>query len=92
MIRILLACMKFLGKCPCPHCLVSKDKIGRLGDKHDWLTRTHDYRIDDRHRQHWIERVREMIFIEGRGVISQAVERLIGAKSLVPTRVRSIQT
>ena len=83
--------MKFLGKCPCPHCLVSKDKIDRLGDKHDRLTRTHDYRIDDRHRQRWIERVREMIFIEGRSVISQAVERLIGAKSLVPTRVRSNQ-
>lgn len=91
-LRILLACTKFLGKCPCPRCFVRKEKIDRLGDKNDRSIRTYQYRIDDHRRQSWIERVREMIFVQGRSVISQAVERLIGEKSLVPTRVRFIQT
>lgn len=34
--RILLGCMKFLGWCPCPHCLISKEKIYKLGTKVDW--------------------------------------------------------
>ncbi|KAG1842081.1 hypothetical protein F4604DRAFT_1939089 [Suillus subluteus] len=29
--KVLLACMKFLGRCPCPRCLVQKDNIFKLG-------------------------------------------------------------
>ena len=86
--RILLACMKFLGCCPCPRCLVEKDNIDRLGSKHDRSLRTNNCRMDSQQRQNWIERVRKMIFKKGRGVTSQAVEGLIGAISLVPIRVR----
>lgn len=88
--RILLTCMKFLGRCPCPRCFVEKDNIDRLGNKHDRWLRTHKYRVDNHQRRNWIELVCEMIFIQGRSVISQAVEGLIGTTSLVPTRVRTI--
>lgn len=87
--RILLACMKFLGRCPCPRCFVSKEKIDCLGGKHDRWVRTHSHRTDNQQQRNWIERVREMIFVMGRGVTSQAVKALIGAISLVPIRVRN---
>ena len=82
--------MKFLGRCPCPRCFVEKDNIDRLGNKHDQWLRAHKYRVDDHQRQSWIERVRKMIFVHGRSVVSQAVEGLIGARSLVPTRVSTV--
>ena len=33
--RILLVCMKFLGHCPCPRCLIEKSNIDCLGTKQD---------------------------------------------------------
>ncbi|KAF9224453.1 hypothetical protein BS17DRAFT_655483, partial [Gyrodon lividus] len=33
--KILLACIKFLGECPCPHCLVKKADIPKMGMKSD---------------------------------------------------------
>lgn len=79
--------MKFLGRCPCPRCLVSKDKIYKLGTKLDRWVRSKMTRVDDEARRRSIEHVRKAIFEHGRGVVSKAVEGLIGAKSLVPTRV-----
>ncbi|KIK79863.1 hypothetical protein PAXRUDRAFT_16092 [Paxillus rubicundulus Ve08.2h10] len=84
--KVLLACIKFLGRCPCPRCLVDKDKIDRLGDKHNRWQRTYKSRADDRQRKNWIEIIREKIFVFGHSVVSAAVEKLLGTKSLVPTR------
>ncbi|KAF8547088.1 hypothetical protein OG21DRAFT_1425483, partial [Imleria badia] len=42
-------------------------------------------RVDDEPRQRLIEHVRKAIFDYGRGIVSKAVEGVIGAKSLVPT-------
>ena len=92
MVRILLGCMKFLGKWPCPCCFIHKEQIDCLGDKHDWSLHAQHSRTDDHQWQSWIERVHEMIFAQGRSVISQAVERLIGERSLVPTHVRFLPT
>ncbi|KAG2136441.1 hypothetical protein DEU56DRAFT_710907, partial [Suillus clintonianus] len=72
--KILLACVKFLGRCPCPRCLVNKDKIDRLGNRADRRQREKGIRVDDRHRQSMIERVREFIFKLGRSVVSTFVE------------------
>ncbi|KIO07970.1 hypothetical protein M404DRAFT_134911, partial [Pisolithus tinctorius Marx 270] len=33
--KVLLACLKFLGGCPCPRCLIKKDEISMLGTKAD---------------------------------------------------------
>ncbi|KAJ3019699.1 hypothetical protein NUW54_g12 [Trametes sanguinea] len=39
----LIACIKYLGRCPCPDCLVSRDKIHLMGTKNDmancWIFR-----------------------------------------------------
>lgn len=67
---VLLACMKFLGKCLCPCCLVEKENVFRLGSKKDSQIRNR----------------KQAIFDFGRGVISAAVEKILGALSLVPTR------
>ncbi|KIK18472.1 hypothetical protein PISMIDRAFT_82302, partial [Pisolithus microcarpus 441] len=84
--KILLACMKFLGNCPCPRCLVAKGKIYKLGSRMDQWVRNKKTRIDDEARRWSIENVRKAIFEFGRSILSKAVEGVIGAKSLVPTR------
>ncbi|KIJ07066.1 hypothetical protein PAXINDRAFT_90974, partial [Paxillus involutus ATCC 200175] len=84
--KVLLACLKFLGRCPCPRCLVEKDRIDRLGSKSDRHQRNHGIRVDNQQRRNWIEIARQKIFNFGRSVISKAVENLLGARSLVPTR------
>ncbi|KAF8547219.1 hypothetical protein OG21DRAFT_1425255, partial [Imleria badia] len=38
--KILLACTKFLGRCPCPRCVINKDKIYKLGTKLDQWVRS----------------------------------------------------
>jgi hypothetical protein len=79
--------MKFLGKCPCPRCLVSKDKIFKLGTKSDRGQRTRNARVDDHPRQTLIDRARELIFVDGYSVVSSAIERLVGVTSVAPIRV-----
>ena len=86
--RILLTCMKFLGNCPCPHCLITKDKIHKLGMKIDRWVRDKKARIDNRARHWLIEGARKAMFDLGCSIASKAVEGAIGAKSLVPMRVR----
>ena len=49
--RILLTCVKFLRTCPCPHCLVTKDKICKLGMKLDLWVHDKKVHVDDRARQ-----------------------------------------
>lgn len=89
--RILLACIKFLGHCPCPRCLIEKNSIEGLGRKKDRQQRKSAARVDDLQRQSWIERARKMIFNAGSSVVSKAVEMLLGPQSLVPTRVSQIR-
>jgi len=88
--RILLACMKFLGRCPCPRCLITKDRIYRLGTKADQWICSKMAHVDDEHRWWSINNVRKAIFEAGCSIVSKVVENIIGPKSLVPTRVHSI--
>ena len=87
--RILLACVKFLGTCLCPRCLVTKDKICKLGTKLDLWVRDKKACVNDRAHQLSIENVHKAIFDFGCSIASKAVEGVIGAKSLVPTRVHN---
>ena len=86
--RILLACMKFLGTCPCPRCLITKDKICKLGMKIDRWVHDKKARIDDGACCWSIEGAHKAMFDLGRSIASKAVEGAIGAKSLVPMWVR----
>ena len=79
--------MKFLGKCPCPRCLITKDKIYKLGTKADQWTCNKRARVDDERHQWLIDNVRKAIFEAGQSIVSKVVENIIGPKSLVPMRV-----
>ncbi|KAF8874231.1 hypothetical protein BD779DRAFT_1476607 [Infundibulicybe gibba] len=84
--KILLACIKYLGKCPCPRCLIKKANIGGLGGKRDQLCRTKNARLDTPHRRSLIETARHWIYETGTNIAGTAMERLLGPHSLVPTR------
>ena len=83
-----MACLKFLSKCPCPRCLILKSRIPRIGSKTDNRDRDKLTRIDDIARQADVEKVRQLLFKRGVNLTSVKIERVLGPRSLVPTRVR----
>jgi len=82
-----MACLKYLAQCPCPRCLMLKSKIPRIGTKRDTRDRMKLVRIDDDRRRRNVEMVRKWIFEDGTSLTSIAVDRILGPKSLTPTRV-----
>lgn len=73
-----------MGKCPCPRCLVSLadcDKIGQARDMENRVANPRSYIGET------IVRAREFIFNLGKNVASAAVERILSARSWVPTLV-----
>ena len=87
--RILLAGIRNLGTCPCPRCLIHKDKIGDLGTWHDQRRRETQLRHDTHEQRVDITRARSFIYEDGMPVNGKAVDGLLKARSLVPTIVRS---
>ncbi|THU93782.1 hypothetical protein K435DRAFT_669587 [Dendrothele bispora CBS 962.96] len=83
--KVLLASIRSLGRCPCPHCLVEKDQIRQLGTRWDRQRRETKPRIDTEKRRSLIERMRKWIFSFGYKVVSQAVETFLQPYSYVPT-------
>lgn len=83
----ILACIKYLGNYLCPRCLISKADISKLGTKHDHKLRDSKERVDDEIQQSKIRIVRDWIYKSGYGIVSAAVERVLGPKSLIPTHV-----
>ena len=86
--RILLACIKYLGRCPCPRCLIEKCRIPAMGITADCQRRSHT-RQDDNWLRVMIATVRGWIFEKGIGVAGAAVGRVFDLKSLLPTQVRA---
>ena len=87
--RIILACIKFLGECPCPRCLVRKTDIPEMGTPRDLRKREKTSRVDNEHRRQKVERARAFIFEKGAAVNSNRVKGLLNSQSLTPTRVSS---
>jgi hypothetical protein len=85
--RILLACIKFLGLCLCPRCLVEKKDVSKMGTTSDMATRGDNIRIDDQSRKKKILRARKYIFKRGVGVNGVRIKELLADESLVPTEV-----
>ncbi|KAI0063164.1 hypothetical protein BV25DRAFT_453896, partial [Artomyces pyxidatus] len=83
--KMLMSGLKFYGKCPCPRCLVAKDKINKMGTKPDMYTRTNKIRVDNHRRQDTVERARKLMFDYGLSVGSDRVNEVL-AGSMVPTR------
>ena len=89
--RALLACIRNLGTCPCPRCLIKKEHISGLGTKADKQRRSKNRKADKRY-QASIEAAREIIYKRGYTVNSKAVDRVIGSQSLTPSRVSPLST
>ncbi|KAH9177190.1 hypothetical protein EDB89DRAFT_1844940 [Lactarius sanguifluus] len=83
--KILLATIKYLGRSPCPRCLVRKKDIAFVGTTTDARTRNR-LRNDNDSRRQKIERARKLIFNEGLAITSRRVQKLLGDHSLIPTR------
>ncbi|KAI0059027.1 hypothetical protein BV25DRAFT_1918740 [Artomyces pyxidatus] len=83
--KVLLATIKFLAKCPCPRCLVEKDKISQMGTKADMKTRSKKLRVDNLPRRFEVESARRLIFEEGVPVDSDRIKDILKGSG-VPTR------
>lgn len=86
-LRILLACVKFLGKCPCPRCLVTKTDIPGMGSPADMDTRLNNIRISDRKLRDKVATARKSIFNHGARISGTNVKKVLDDESLVPTQV-----
>ena len=84
--RVLLACVRSLGACPCPWCFIKKEHIRNLGTKVDGQRRA-KLRTCDQGYQQKIETARKIIYEKGYVVNSKAVDGVIGSQSFTPTRV-----
>ncbi|KAJ7695466.1 hypothetical protein B0H17DRAFT_930752 [Mycena rosella] len=83
--KVLLATIRNLGKCPCPRCLVTKDKLDQVGTARDDKIRVTSKRVDDEDLRSTIQKARDRIYRWGRTIKSITVERLLSPKSWVPT-------
>ncbi|THH23278.1 hypothetical protein EUX98_g7896 [Antrodiella citrinella] len=82
---VLLACLRFLAKCPCPRCYIKKNFMSAMGTVADAYRRA-KLRIDNTHIQDKISRTRGWMFEQGRGAASAAIERVLETRSLFPNR------
>lgn len=83
--RALLAAIRNKGDCPCPRCKVKKTDISKLGHFNDIKARLSEARI---YLSSVITLAVDFVYNRGYNLNSSAVERLLSASSLVPTRVR----
>ncbi|THU91087.1 hypothetical protein K435DRAFT_820957 [Dendrothele bispora CBS 962.96] len=83
--KVLLATIRSLGRCPCPHCLVEKDQIGQLGTYLDRRRRQSKVRVDSENRRSMVQRIRRWIFDFGYRIASHAVEVILQPFSYTPT-------
>ncbi|KAK0226736.1 hypothetical protein EDD85DRAFT_923411 [Armillaria nabsnona] len=84
--KTLLASIKSLGRCLCPRCLITKDKVSELGMKRDMTRREAQAREDGTSRQFSIEMVRKWIYEKGFPVSGAQVEKVLNPTSLTPNR------
>ena len=84
--RVLLATLKYLGKCPCPRCLIKKIHIFEMGTENDrtWQNTVH---VDSQPRQMSVKKACKLIFQCGRAVNSNAVDKALGLRSEIPMHV-----
>jgi hypothetical protein len=86
-IRILIATIRNLGKCPCPHCLIPLNRVHNMGMARDMQQRETMARVDDMRRRNLIDAARRVIYEKNFRVNSTAVENMLQDTSLVPTAV-----
>ncbi|KAI0363520.1 hypothetical protein BV20DRAFT_958127 [Pilatotrama ljubarskyi] len=83
--KCLIACIKFLGRCPCPDCLVNKSQIHLMGTKNDMAARVRKVRKDSHPLRYTLARVRAWIF-GGSAPEGKHVEDILGDTSTSPNQ------
>ena len=86
-IRILLAGIRNLGQCPCPHCRTPLDSVHQVGMLKDMAMRVNSVRVDDAQRKGLVVSARRVIYQKGFTVNSAAVDNLLKDLSLVLNKV-----
>lgn len=86
-IRILIATIRNLGRCPCPRCLITIDRVQNLGMARDMRQRETMAREDNIRRRNLIDAARKVIYERNFRVNSAGVEKMLRDMSLVPTVV-----
>ncbi|KAJ2965454.1 hypothetical protein NUW54_g14114 [Trametes sanguinea] len=84
--KMLLATLRDKGRCPCPRCLTTFDRIDRLGTREDIEARKLNTRAPTAEQDRLVQEARELIYDSGYVVNSDHVEALLREQSLVPTR------
>ena len=86
-LRILIASIRNLGRCPCPRCLIPLDLVHNLGMTRDMTQQISKARVDNSERQGKVSAARRLIYERNMQVNSAAVEELLRDWSGVPTAV-----
>jgi hypothetical protein len=87
--RILVTCIRNLGTCPCPRCLIPLNEVHNLGTELDRERRTTMARVDDSESRGRVVTARKLIYDpkQNVGVDNKAIEDLLKCTSQVPTIV-----
>lgn len=88
--RVLIATVKNRGKCPCPRCLIPKERFCNLGLPQDLRKRSTLARVDNYSRQAKVDSARRLIHEKHYALDGKAVNALLQTQSLVPTQVSSL--
>ncbi|OSD06437.1 hypothetical protein PYCCODRAFT_1442622 [Trametes coccinea BRFM310] len=83
--KILLACLRYFARCPCPRCRINKDKIIEMGTAND-IARRNWIRVDNTDLNHRINLTRRWIFEKGMPITSVYISRILDEMSITPTR------
>ena len=86
-IRVLIAIIRNLGKCPCPRCFIPKSCAHLLATESDLLQRKLLSHSDTAHRREKIMSAHKLIYKKHYAVDGTQVEELLMDESLVPTIV-----
>lgn len=78
-----------MGNCPCPRCLIPKDRAHQFGTKRDKKQRKSLARVDTLQYQVNVSSARKIIYQDNRTVQSKLVDNILKTKSLAPTEVGS---
>lgn len=84
---MLIAGIRNLGGCPCPRCLIPKERLPKVGTVNDMVQRDTLSRHDTEDRRAKVLSARRLIYEGQYNVDTAQVEALLKSESLVPTIV-----
>jgi hypothetical protein len=76
-----------MGYCPCPRCLIPKNRFQNLGMARDRQQRLTLARTDDHDRRSKVAEARRLIYEKNYAVNSRTLDKILQDQSLVPTSV-----